>query len=1625
MTGKYQFPGYAKEQERLAAILEKHHCAFVAGPTQIGKSKMLRSMTRLLEYRGAYSGTYFSLLDYRFTSPDDILRTLIEKFCDDLNLSTTMRAHIRQEPSLVDAFLSLPGISNTDIVLIIDELEILPTPWLQQLIQTLINIHEFSEHIGEGRILITLCTATIQTVQRVTQMMRFNQVFDTLLITDMTEAETRQIMRQWLQREDYQITDAGLDRVVHYSQGDYALSRLIFDSCDRLMKQFGYRRVIPRRIDDAVANILNDHNHLPILETLEQNSDLLNNTLDLLKTGRLSAQALPTWENEAPINTLIMSGFINVETRNGKAEYTIKNKLWRKLLKEYLTPERLGLIYSLHGRWHDAIQSFALAISDNQPDMQVNLFSSVVQAIYSSNNLKDGLEYVYLGLRALYPELDISIYRRDGEYLRLHMPTSGDRPKRYALDALQSNEQGIPAAPTDLSERAFVLHHSDEYIGMVVFDQVPDNRQPYGQWRARTRIMNLLSQVNAPLYIKLRYETANKEAQDYAARVRTLNIILTHMLEPGENSRTKLYRLALSAVTSDWGLAFNRAILMMQDSARSRYTVVHAVGQLTEENAHKEWERFPHPSLDAMLTALSIGDAPSTELQVRLANLQIPIHMHEGNRMRAAIRQGNAIVGTTLKHYLPQRLAEVVEPDQSSVLLPLKVDQQIVGMLYVDYKFTRREVKPSDLRLLETFMSQFVGLIERMDRLSHQEIHTDRLKNFINVQRNIGRSITHSITDTLQSVVDYSLDLLGADCTLAFTIPERGTAGDDRSPMVEIVTSSPRQVVEYFTRPRHQRGIGAWIINNGLRRVDDVTTFTADDLPEGVEKLAESTFIRELNIRTFVGVRLGSKADPVGVLYINWYDQRHITDEDVQLISSLADYVASSITNARRYQRLELQVMPEQKNDLLSLIKTVKSNEGLPDLIMSRLKDLHNQNKPEALRLIIKEADGSWTEYICADGGPSNRHMSDLSDADLSVLQLKQDEQIISVEPIPQEQNTNLHRMIAPLRVNGNVVGLIFMETDKTDSTRINQEARLREAVNRLELEIMHVDKENALVQLRRISTKLTSFNDTSKFQQTLKEIVRAAQQATRGVDIITLYYWDTEERRLKLGHMAMGDDVDFDAQMEIEIDPAVQAAWEADEPIYNQNVLLDNEFVRQNGIQASAGFPLKHNNRRAGCMFFNSRYPHKFSENEKTMYQLIAETASLAILNVTLYRRLKIVDKIAQTIARSNEPDEIFQQLLKGVMQTIDRADNICLVQLEDNPQTGGKHLSIDPVSLDFYRGSKDLVDEHGVYRVESYSNKKGIARLAIESGELQRIADVKEQSDYIKAIPSTRSQVAVPIELGQEKRRALVVESDEVNAFDKYDDEMLKSLARHASVAIQRVLTLGDWRRQKAILLIHDFIQPSSLIPDTVDEIVQKVDTQTQATLEKPIQQLKRIGFNTRQIMRSLQYIARDARMNIVPTELKPIIDDAIVSTQHKRPDSVMNVTCMTDTTLCVRADAGWIRHVLENLLRNAFEAFKSVKDGRKGYVKITVSPVPQHGLVEIRMHDNACGIEAKKREKIFELGETHDTANRPLPGFGLYYCRMVVEEHRGTLIVENSEPQRGSCFLMTLPLASQSSL
>ena len=133
------------------------------------------------------------------------------------------------------------------------------------------------------------------------------------------------------------------------------------------------------------------------------------------------------------------------------------------------------------------------------------------------------------------------------------------------------------------------------------------------------------------------------------------------------------------------------------------------------------------------------------------------------------------------------------------------------------------------------------------------------------------------------------------------------------------------------------------------------------------------------------------------------------------------------------------------------------------------------------------------------------------------------------------------------------------------------------------------------------------------------------------------------------------------------------------------------------------------------------------------------------------------------------------------------------------------------------------------------------------------------------------------------------------------------------------------------------------------------------------------------------------------------------------YRAQESNIAIVLQTDADLPdIEADAGRMRQILHNLLRNSIEALDHAPNGR---IEVRVTAAELHGvdIVEIVVADNGPGFAVGNLAQVFD---PYVTTKPKGTGLGLAIVKKLVEEHAGTITAENAD-DGGAVIRIQLPI------
>ncbi len=257
--------------------------------------------------------------------------------------------------------------------------------------------------------------------------------------------------------------------------------------------------------------------------------------------------------------------------------------------------------------------------------------------------------------------------------------------------------------------------------------------------------------------------------------------------------------------------------------------------------------------------------------------------------------------------------------------------------------------------------------------------------------------------------------------------------------------------------------------------------------------------------------------------------------------------------------------------------------------------------------------------------------------------------------------------------------------------------------------------------------------------------------------------------------------------------------------------------------IRSWMGIPMISRDRVVGYINLDSRIKNRFTQQDATIAQTFANSATIALGNANLYQdallaaeRRAVLHRISQDIVRFGKD---LEQIYSAIHEAASRlmTCDVFLILLRD-------------VERDTYV-SVYTVEEGTRYPPESMPAKSGLASLVIDKGKsiiLTNPSEIEHKDVIHFGSPQhVQSVVAVPMRMGTEVIGMISAQSYDPYAYGNEEQTLLEMLSTHAATAVEngRLFESEQKRRQEAENLRHAATVISSTLDlnDLLEEILK----------------------------------------------------------------------------------------------------------------------------------------------------------------------------------------------------------
>jgi len=616
---------------------------------------------------------------------------------------------------------------------------------------------------------------------------------------------------------------------------------------------------------------------------------------------------------------------------------------------------------------------------------------------------------------------------------------------------------------------------------------------------------------------------------------------------------------------------------------------------------------------------------------------------------------------------------------------------------------------------------------------------------------------------------------------------------------------------------------------------------------------------------------------------------------------------------------------------------------------------------------------------------------------------IHQDERCSRLYKAPAEGQM-VSELVIPILDEGKVIGVFNVESRKPNAFTHEDEERLAALADQAAIIIRNARLAKETEALRQIESKILSGDFDMK--SILDEILATSLELI-GSNIGQLLLRDGDE----LVVMATTGQEEV-GQFRVRVDDSVSGLAVIEKRAINVPDVRVGKFaqlykpVLGGGMRSELVVPLLEEDRVFGVLNVESDKVGAFNRHDEELLTALAGQAAITIRNARLYKEVEALREISTEILdRVFAVDEVLNLILRRGLDLIGAQFGQVLL-------TDGDYLVIEATTGQEPPGT----------RVEIADCVSGLAVLEkrpINAPDIRQGRFARLYKKYLGE--EMRSELVVPMIEKDEVIGVINIESREVNAFDRHDEELLMALAGQAAIAIrnaQRYEEVERARHREKLAAIGelygDLVHRMSNPMGAIRAWIQFVESERGDLLQEDRElgeALEEIKANAEKVMAMIAQLRRDSQeIQVEPVDLKSLLHLALE--QIEIPPSVRFIGKVSDALPPVQANRQLVS-LLVNLLSNALEAMPN-----GGTLEVGAEVINGGHQVQLWVSDTGRGIPDYLQGEVFKPYFSTKKDKGLSHGLGLWWARLYLEGLGGAIDFQ-SHSGTGSRFVVKLPV------
>jgi len=989
----------------------------------------------------------------------------------------------------------------------------------------------------------------------------------------------------------------------------------------------------------------------------------------------------------------------------------------------------------------------------------------------------------------------------------------------------------------------------------------------------------------------------------------------------------------------------------------------------------------------------------------------------------------------------PEERFVVREKIVSSAAVPIKIGQELLGVLFVSYRQGRDFDTDSSLReKIEAFVN-FAGVAIRNARLLQQERtlrqQADTLREVssaISAELELTETATKILTE-LKRVVPYkkaSMQLIKGNSRSLVAFQGRGEPNTEwllrplsEDSLISEVVTSQRPVI--LPHPSEYRG---WEV-----------------LPETAD------------VRSWVGLPLVYGQDTIGVLTMDHDQPGFYSDALESQLVPFSYQAAVAVANANLVQELSLLQKVGAKvsatldlEELLSLLV-----EGAIDLTDMRSGVVHVfDEKGEK----ISQSFG----YPKSFTHPAPRIFEDgytrcIVDGGQQIVVTDVQE---NTKANPEVAERGVRSFVGtPLKLQDErIIGVLYLNDHSVRKFTRRELSLLRTLADQAAIAIEHAtlverlkkERQERIEAIREIGFGVTT--GVGK-PQVLHDLLNRTLGLMKEASLGEIWLLDDSGNRLRV-EAAQGSVVTAINELRVG-DGTVGRVALTGEPHLIKAVDSDPYFVRRlSGTQSELAVPLLRGDRLVGVLNVEHPQPDAFSADDIPLLAAIGSQVVIALDNAGLYqhlhenlerriKELEVLTRLGRTISSLG-----IDQVLDLVYETTTEIIDLQNAQVQIAFYDARKERVTFPLAIEQDEGKTIDVVRWGkretVFRQQDESElvpelqprqqrqPPGLTEyviytkqpLLIEDDFEKRARDLRIQfwPTFGRLKRTTQSWLGVPMQVGERTVGVISVQSlRPKHAFDVRQQDLLETIASQAATTIENARLYNEARgeaiatKQLATLgtaiaaLQHRINNSFNIIVPNVTRLRSRVNMNDE-TVVKILDIIERNARYTSSVITRIQNPLAEVQSQEV--DINAVLNEVATDARERWGGSsstipIRETLVLDDSVPRIQVPIGQISEVFSNLVDNAYRAMKYGG-------KLEISSVFIRFCIEVRVQDTGPGIPTRIRERLFE---------KPVPsknpeegsGLGLWLSSLILQSIGGDVIIEKTD-NSGTTVLVRIP-------